>query len=301
MKVSDLYKQVAGLGFESSLEEDSRFYYAAERALLQVSRIRPATRTLKINHKPLENAVRNSSFDTSEKSRGLIYEAENAKAYYFEADGVGTAYVEFLEGDEWEIANVISLDASRTFKAYKGFIKNGKSFVTGRVRIRFSGDYLFYVRRAALYAEVYSPSIEDIPAYEPFTGYDISDLASDFLALASPPIVDGGRREILNQKYDIEDGSKVLLPYDMPGEYTVRYIKMPEKIDTEEIAVDNDQEIDLAEDLAMLMPNLVAAYILAEDEPQLAEYYLALYNQQAAVIEAKTRSFAPVHITNNGW
>lgn len=301
MTVSELYKQVAGLGFESSLEDDSRFYYAAERALLQVARIRPATRTYTINHKPLKNAALVGSTDSSVKSDGLIIEAPGAKAYYFEADGFGTAYVEFSEGGDWYIADVILLESSRSFKAYKGFVKNENNFVSGGVRIRFEGEYLCYVRRAALYENVYSPNKEDITAFEPFTRYDISELASDFLALDSPPVVDNGKREILNQNYDIEDGRAVLIPYELPGEYIVRYIKKPENINMEENAVDNSQRIDLEEDLAMLLPNLVAAYILAEDEPQLAEYYLSLYNQQAAVIEAKARSYAPVKITSNGW
>lgn len=301
MTVSELYKQVAGLGFESSLEDDSRFYFAAERALLQVARIRPATRTYTINHKPLKNAALIGSMDSSVKSDGLIIEAPGAKAYYFEADGFGTAYVEFFENGAWSIANVIILNGSRSFRAYKGFVKNGNNFVSGGVRIRFEGEYLCYVRRAALYESVYSPNEADITALEPFTRYDISELASDFLALASPPVLDGEHREILNQTYDIEDGRVVLIPYGLPGEYIIRYIKKPESISTESYAVDNDQRIDLADDLVLLMPNLVAAYILAEDEPQLAEYYLSLYNQQAAQIEANARSYAPVYISNNGW
>ena len=301
MKVLDLYNHVAGLGFESSLEDDNRFYNAAERALLQVARIRPATRTYHINHKPMENEIKNSTLGTSVKAPGLVYYAEEAKAYYFEADGVGTAYVEYSEDGVYKIANVVSLDSNRTFRAYRGFVKNGNSFVNGAVRIRFEGEYLYNVRNAALYKYVYSQNEEDIPAHEPFTRYDMSVLASDFLSLASPPIVDGLQREILNQKYDVENECIILLPHNMNGEYGIRYIKCPQAIDTEANAIENEQEIDLASDLSMLLPNLVAAYILAEDEPQLAEYYLSLYNQQAAVIEAKTRYNTPAKIINNGW
>ena len=35
MRVQELYEQVAGLGFEKSLEDEEWFYQAANRALLQ--------------------------------------------------------------------------------------------------------------------------------------------------------------------------------------------------------------------------------------------------------------------------
>ena len=54
MTVSQLYNSVAQLGFEDSLEEDDRFIFAANRALLQVNAIRPVTSAYVINHKPME-------------------------------------------------------------------------------------------------------------------------------------------------------------------------------------------------------------------------------------------------------
>lgn len=300
MKVSDLYKQVAGLGFESSLDDDSRFYYAANRALLQVARIRPVTRACHINHKPLKNALLNSSFDSTEKS-DIIFEAEHAKAYYFEADGNGLAYIKFFDGSKWGIAEVIELNSLLAFKAYYGFIKNGNDFVNGKVRITFDGDYLYHVRRVALYENVYSPNEKDIPAFEPYSRYDISEIAPDYLALASPPIVDGQMREVLSQNYDIANENTILLSHALPGEYIVRYVKRPTPIIVNTDAKNDQQQIDLEDDLCAILPNLIASYVYAEDEPQLAEYYLALYNQQAAVIEQKTRSYAPARIITNGW
>jgi len=71
MTISELYKQVAQLGFEDSLEDDDRFYYAANRALLQVNKIRPAISRYLINHKPLENQVAESTFESLEKEEDL--------------------------------------------------------------------------------------------------------------------------------------------------------------------------------------------------------------------------------------
>ena len=69
MTVAELYKQVAQLGFEVSLEDDDRFYYAANRALLQVNEVRPAISYYLINHKPLKNLLSDSAFSPSKKMR----------------------------------------------------------------------------------------------------------------------------------------------------------------------------------------------------------------------------------------
>lgn len=302
MTVSELYKQVAGLGFESSLENDSFFYMAANRALLQVARIRPAVRTHTINHMPLKNAVKNPSFDAFQRSEKMIFEADAAKAYYFEAEGNGTAYVEFLSGEEWILADDPIMISSRSaFSPYRGFIKYGNNFVSAPVRIRFEGDYIYTVRRVAFYTGIYSDERNDIPAYEPFTRYDISALVSDFLALASPPVTDNEAREILNQNYEIEGGSILLLPYNARGTYHVNYLHRPKEIVKEADDSVNEPSIDLDEDLCALMPLLIAAYTLAEDESSLAEYYLTLYQQQAADISSKKRTLSPVKIQSNGW
>ena len=79
MTVAELYKQVAQLGFEVSLEDDDRFYYAANRALLQVNEVRPAISYYLINHKPLKNLLSDSAFSPVEKDEELQYSAHASK------------------------------------------------------------------------------------------------------------------------------------------------------------------------------------------------------------------------------
>ena len=93
MRVQELYEQVAGLGFEKSLEDEDWFYQAANRALLQVNYLRPAISSYVINHKPMKNLI-DGSFTPVERSEDLIYEATNAKAYYFQADGIGRVIIQ---------------------------------------------------------------------------------------------------------------------------------------------------------------------------------------------------------------
>lgn len=303
MTVSELYNQVAGLGFETSLEDDSRFVYAANRSLLQINSIRPATRTYTIYHSPLGNVASICSFDPIERREDLCFEANDARSFFFECNGNGIAYIDAWQDGAWNPIDYVELSAPmRAFKQYRGFIKFENNFVNGRVRIRFVGIHLYAVKCVALYLDVYSDDVEDIPAYEPFTRYDISKLTDDFLALDSPPIQEAENSVLLGNHYGIEDDRIILLPHDMHGSFNVHYKHLPQRISIDQYEAPNSpQIIDLDDDLSALMPNLVAAYIWAEDEPQLAEYYLTLYQQQAAAIEAKSRSYTPIHIYNNGW
>ena len=129
MTVAELYKQVAQLGFEDSLEDDDRFYFAANRALLQVNEIRPAISYYLINHKPLKNLLSDSLFSPVEKDDELLYSAEGAKSYYFEADGNGVVYVEKYNDDGWVIIDSVQLESAHAFIAYRGFIKEAGEFV----------------------------------------------------------------------------------------------------------------------------------------------------------------------------
>lgn len=303
MRVNELYKQVAQLGFEDSLEDDNRFYYAANRALLQVSALRPAISLYIINHAPLQNIIAGAGFAPAEKKTELCYEAQSPKAYYFEADGNGTAYIEKRESDgSYAVIGTVTLAANRTYKPYRGFIRDFDAFVTGAVRIRFVGEYIYHVKNIAMYGDIYSDDADDIPEYAPFYRYDIGRLTDDFLSLCSPPIKDDDARDRLHRDYDTENGRVILLPYDAHGCYEVRYRRRVTPIETDDAAQDNESEIDLDEELCALLPNLVAAYVWAEDEPNLAQYYLTLYQTSAADLEKKTRNMTPIYMKSaNGW
>lgn len=302
MTISELYVSVAQLGFEDSLEDDQRFFYAANRALLQVNAIRPAIRSYIINHKPMRNRVKEETFMPVEKADELCFEASGVRAYYFEADGNGQAYIEKYDGASWSIIGKVKLSASEGFVPYRGFIRDGSDIVDGEVRLRFTGPYLYSVKNVAMYANILSDRIEDIPAYEQFTRYDMSRLCSDFLSLSSPPIRADREYTCLNQGYDVENGRVILLPYDAGGLYKIIYHHKPTLLKGDNAPKDDGTVIDLDEELCALLPILIAAYVWADDEPEKAQYYLALYRERAVDIERRLRDNTPVFIkSTNGW
>lgn len=304
MNVAELYLQTAHLGFETTLEDSDRFYFAANRALLQVCKVRPAIRHCVINHKPLVNLISENTFSPIEKIDDITYEAEDAKAYYFEADGNGVLYLEKYNSDtgEWSIFGEIPLQSNQTFVPYKGFIKKQGEFVSGRIRLRFTGEYLYSIKDVALYQYLYSGEAADIPAYAAYTRYDVKKLVSDFMALCCPPIKEEEENTLLNQEYEQEGDSIILLPYDKRGVYKVLYEHRPTAIENTGATTEDTQELDLDEELCSLMPLLVAAYVWIEDEPEKSEYYMGLYRERVQEIVVSHKNTAPVLIkSTNGW
>ena len=303
MRVQELYEQVAGLGFEKSLEDEEWFYQAANRALLQVNYLRPAISSYVINHKPMKNLVE-GSFSPIERSEDLIYEAENAKAYYFQADGNGTVYVERFDTNSksWVMVDVIDLVGARRFTAYSGFIRDGRQDITGQVRLRFAGKYLYSVKNVAMYEHLYSDDTADIPPYEAYTRYDMTALADDFLTLSTPPITEDEEYEKLSGDYDVEGGRVVLLPYSVTGCFKILYNRRPKELIYTGSAQDDDSVLDLDEELCTLIPVLIASYIWLEDEPDRAQYYYSQYQARAGEILARERNLSPVQYKScNSW
>lgn len=304
MTVSELYVQVARLGFEDSLEDAKSFYHSANRALLQVNSLRPAIASRAINHHPLPNLL-GDSFSSMEvnTSTDVVLEALNARAFYFEADGNGVFTIECLNGDSWVSFGGGAIEdttRSREFRAYYGVIKNGNDYATGMVRITFKGSFLYHIRRVALYGDILSDSPEDVPAFTPFVRYDMSKLTNDFLDFASPPIEDDTGEKV-RIGYNVE-GNSILLPYDTCGVFRVLYRRCPRLLEYHVDPNEDDTEIDLDEELSSLMPILVAAYVWLEDEEGKAIHYMDIYRERAAQIKMQQRNNDPAVVKNvYGW
>ena len=304
MTVAELYKSVAQLGFEDSLEYEDGFTYAANRALLEVNALRPTTSFCFINHRPLENKILKPTFDPILKTNELVFECTDVKAYYFECDGKGAMYVELYDDKArtWQKIGMESLNSNGEYKPYKAFIQKDGVFVNGSVRLRFTGEYLYSVKSVAMYGLLYSKEEEDIPAYEAFTKYDISKKVSDFLSFKNPPIEEDEGYRHINQGYQIEDNRILLLPYDRAGHYKVIYNRRPCPIENEGDLAEDTTVIDLDEELCALLPILIAAYIWMDDEPEKAQYYLSLYQSRVSFMLSYLKNPSPINMRSvNGW
>ena len=308
MTIKELYDSVAELGFETELESErlNGFILAANRAIVQINRIRPATSIYKLNHFPLVNKLSESTYEpVCKDDEALIFSTDGAKSYFFECNGNGIATIEKSTdfGENWETLAAVELVSEKgQFEKYRGLILDGDKPYLGLVRIKFSGDYIYWVQNVAMYGSLLSADPESVPAFSKYISYDIASLTDDFVSFVCPPITDAQRDKgfILNTDYFVEGASKILIPASIKGVYDVVYNRR-----NKQLSLNDDMEetnIDLDSELCCLMPNLVASYIWADDEPTKAEYYLTLYNAQVAEIMAREKNLKPVVYRNKtGW
>ena len=122
------------------------------------------------------------------------------------------------------------------------------------------------------------------------------------MRFSCPPIKETECNTILNQSYEIEGNSIILLPYERKGVYKIIYERRPAQIENTGDITSDETVVDLDEELCSLLPILIAAYVWIDDEPQKSEYYMSLYRERANEIEYKAKDMAPVTIKSyNGW
>ena len=291
MRVSELYNQVAQLGFEEALESNERFVFAANRAIYQINSLRPHVAYVDIVHFPLSNLITASSLEPMFCQGSKIYNVASGRAIYFEAMGKGQLQIS-VPGAMAPIL-IEDFDSKVSFTPYRFIIPNTDNTLT----IEFKSDYAFALRNVAVYGALLSEQAEDIPSFGAFVRYDMKSVTNDFLGFNSPPIVEDKNYTKLVDGYEIESDT-LLLPYSAQGVYRVSYKRKPKQVET----LDQSMPIDLDDELCTLLPLLTASYIWLEDEPERSMYYKNLYNERAAEVLSFKRNFTPAKVINvNGW
>lgn len=302
MDIRTLYAQVASLGFEDSIESTEGFYHAANRAIYQVNLLRPHIAEYEIFRQNAKNLLTHG-FTTFTRDKDITFEAEGARAYYFEAAGSGTLRIEKYDEGGWQLIGETDID-SESFKPYRGFIKAGGEFTDGRVRLRFlqhsSGNFVYFVRNVAIYKWIYGAAPESIQPYAPFAEYDLSTLLPDFLDLATPPMR-AEDMEKMGKGFHLR-GARMIFPYAAEGTFKIFYRRKPKEIVHTSAPTEDYTEIDLDDELCTLLPLLTAAYVWAEDEPEKAAYYMELWRERSAEVKAEKKIHSPAKMIDRyGW
>ena len=295
MTIKELYDAVAQLGFEDTLEDNDRFLFAANRAISEVGKIRPATSIYKIEHHPLPIM---KSYQRHKLMNGDMVAISGAKAFSFECNGSsGNCVIKKSNGDV--LKQITFSSTNREFVQYKGFIKDNGLFYEDEVQFFFNGDFRYFVRNLVFYDTLDSDVENDIPQYDEYVKYDIAVLTSDFLSFVQNPINDIKEDHEFNagSDYFVEKPSKILLPYDTVGTFEVTYNRKRSKATSV-----NDDAVDLDDDLSEILPYLVASDIWADDEPSKAEYYLMRYRElEAKIINAEKKPLQARIRNVSGW
>lgn len=302
MQVKDIYSEVARLGFDTLLEDEKMFYQTLNRAILQTAYDLPDKKSVCIRHAPMKNLLGDHQLcKVHKKPTGgalIIGNAEGAKAYYFECNGNGYAYIETAENKT--LGGPIALKSNGEYKAYRGVIRDGESFVDAAIRLHFEGDYSYNVTNVALYADTTGDNSESVPQYASRVMYDMRNVASDFLSFASP-VIECADGVPLKDEYDIIGEHTLYLPYYKAGVYYVKYNRRPQAVEYTMSPSDDTQSVDVSQAVSECISLLIASYLWLDDDSDLALHYRSLYQERVARATARERNRTPVKYVTNGW
>lgn len=297
MKIHELFASVKALGFGTEPEDAEGFYHTVNRAVRELALLRPVVRVCELDCRAVKNELA-GDYRPVRVTGERLCEAGGAKAYYFEANGKGTAAIEKKDAasGSWQVLKTLPVDC-RNITAFRGFVRENGAFIDVPVRLRFLGSPMMTVRGAALYADVWSDEEADIPSSSPLARYDLASLAPDFAGLTDDPFPCGAP-----EGTRAENGREVLVPRTWDGFLSVRYRHAPDPVSPTEDPTADERELDLDEESASLAPLLVASYVLADDEREKANAYRVLYETRREELIADRLSYGGVPMKDRyGW
>ena len=275
MTYNELKKHVTHLGFDDTINDDALLSTATERALSLLFIDLPQIATAKIY---VSAPMLTNVYKTVKHRGGQTEEVEiTADAFSFYPHGEGRCML--LE--DVVVGRV-------NFTAASGFVK--KKITNGKVTLRFEGNNDYVVTAVAGFMGAFDTE-KDIPEYGGFRLISLGDYIGDFRTLAALPHYPDATPIPEATVF----GDSLRLPYSFDGEIAIDYYRTPTFIRGV------DGLIDLPLGAEPLLPLLVASYIWLDDEPEKAQYYMALYRDAAASILRAERYTATGKYVTNGW
>lgn len=276
MKLSETKQALVDLNDGENIENETSFVTAANRALGHISRIVPEERTAYIE----AGAPALGMLGTADVR--AVHSVSGVSAITFRASGRGK-----LMADGEQLAAWLS----------PGVLKDVRVYLNAPEDLALSfKDVQGEVRDLAVWTRDFG-SAERIPMYGRHIRYDMRVIAPDYEGFPRTPVdVDTGRqipRCIIEPPY-------LLIPCGFVGEAAVTYKRRLRRITLDDVA--NDADIDIAPEYEDLVPLCMAYYVWLEDEPDKAAFFLARFNEAAALArQTYRRPGSASVISYNGW
>lgn len=270
---------------------------AANEAIAEcVKRGRPFIKTFEFTQRPIENALGNNFETKYYLGDEIEFESENATAYYFEVDSKAIVDVYYLDEDNvWTLQETIENKGSQPgkFTAYKNYSTN-----VG-IKLVFKGSTVYSYRNVALYTRNYQVKEGDIsyiPDYKPYFIYNIDELIPDFYKIDKLYFENYSHELINRTDYILEDAHTLVIDDKLVGNFIMKYQSYPVKIDDE---TDDDDEIDLPEEVACILPLYIASQLYKDDDIALATAYRNEF--EIAVENLYPRKDDTKFVSKTGW
>lgn len=270
-------QDVAALAFLGEIMDEDIFISSANRALGLIYSERAVTKEAVISNE----APRVLFYLPNYRHTGGEFTSYSllGKAYSFKSSGNG--YYKITDGYKTETHELYG-----NMKEHRGFLSSGGE-------ITFFGDFAFSIYHLASFADRKSGDARDVDIYDGRECLDAKAKISDFHSFTSLPKNEAGE-EIPGAS--VREGI-VYLPRGFFGEIYLTYRCTPPTLSL----FSKEEEIDIPKDTEELLPLLTASFMLLDDEPDKAEYYMSLYREMlGAVLRYHTRELSSEYITN-GW
>ena len=277
MTLNELKRDVAKLGFENYIEDEDCFFASASRALSLIYVDRPVSKTALISFRgPQPTLVKEFIEHRSGEVISIIF---TGRAISFRTSGNGTCVI---KDDTGSVETVLSADGQLV-----------KKFVYGNASVTFSGPYYFTVRNLAVYDDMLSDRVTDIPEHSAYRELLPEDYCDDFRAFSSQPYTKDGNPI---DELKLIDG-KIIAPYDYAGEFYLTYYKSPRPLNK----ALPDSNIEISKECEPMLPLLTASFMWLDDDAAKAQYYMSLYRDLIANVKRYSTNKIDTVYRVNGW
>ena len=282
MTVAELERATARLGFLPSLEDGGDLLRdAANRALLEISAVRPRIATATVWHLPPIPLYQEGGTEVRHGARTLTL--GGGRSFFLRILGSGT--LRAARG-----SHTLTYAFTRTDSAHPAVLGGALPEGEGAVSLTLTAEGGYRLLSLAVYAESY----DTLPP-DPLNrcDYDLAILLPSFGGLSAPPRDERGRPIPEGESgYLLREGHILSLPPHSAGRITITYrreLKLPEA-----------GEIPLPEEEASLLPLFCAAYVFLDEDATRAGFYLARFREGLSLLrhtEGSTARYADV----TGW
>ena len=274
MTLRELKNEVNSLSFISPEEQGGLFFSSVKRALSLLFCQLKLTKCLEYSIEPLPIVSCYTNLIHNGKETKTL--PLSGRAYSIRLSGKGR--VSIVDGEITKTKEFNSEDI-----ILKGFIEKGG-------KVSFEGDFSYKIISFITFSDVRSDRIEDIYAGDEDYTIDMKD-KKDFFSFVSATDEKG-----LPIRNSSTVGTKLILPKGYRGKVLITYRVRPTDPDGCDETV-----IDIPKRFEPLLAPLVAAFTLADDNPELSERYMMIYDNLLGCMNDTKEDLTPIWVRTNGW
>lgn len=227
---------------------------------------------------------------------------------YVKVQGTATVNISYTYTDENEEEATYSEDiavSSTGFTTIKRVVENPDE---NTVTLTISSDYPATVRNVCMYAETFEITYDDdenavydaVPDYERFVKFHMDEIVDDFYQLYEIYYEGDDKPYYLQVSSYYQEADKTLvLQRTEPGVYTIYYKAYPTQLTLD---TDDDYELSLDPEVAVLMPLYMASQLYKDDDNSISTVYR---NEFEVAFERLSQNSNAPHkeefVSESGW